>query len=158
MTNKGKKTWKKSGPASSAPTKTKKMFQAPTKGYEYILFTSGTAKDAARFMDTIEQLSRYVDALGWMQSSALTKVMTNLKDPLLVAPVRLTRMYFSRSGPKVVKTTDQITLDLVNIRMVDNIIYQDTMNEYLRKKRRYYAQLDNWYKNNAKGYYLLMQH
>ena len=65
MRKKGKKPWKKSGQENSAPTTTKKTLWAPTKGYEYVFFTSGTAKDAAQFMDTIEQLSRYVDTLGW---------------------------------------------------------------------------------------------
>ena len=56
MENKGKKPWKKLGLESSALTTTKKMFQAPTKVYEDVFFTSGTAKDMAQFMDTIEQL------------------------------------------------------------------------------------------------------
>ena len=85
MTKKGEKTWKKSGLASSASATMKKMFRVTTKGYKYLLFTSGTAKDAAQFMDTIEQLSRYVATSGWKQASALAKVVTNLKDPTLVA-------------------------------------------------------------------------
>ena len=102
MTKKRNKPWKKSGPANSAPTTTKKKFRAPTKGYKYLFFTSGTAKDAAQFTDTIEQLSRYVDTLGWKQVSALAKVMTNLKDPALVAPARPTRTYLSGSGTNAV--------------------------------------------------------
>ena len=78
--------------------------------------------------------------------------MTDLKDPTLVAPVRPSRTYLSGSGPDTVKTTDRITLGVVNIPMVDDIDYQATMDEYLRKKRRYNAQLENWDKNNAKGY------
>ena len=54
MTKKGKKPWKKSGLAKSAPTTTEKTFRAPTKGYKYVFFTSGTAKDATQFTDTIE--------------------------------------------------------------------------------------------------------
>ena len=65
MTKERNIPWKKSGPSNSAPKTTKKTFWAPTKGYKDVLFTSGTAKDAAQFMDTIEQLSRYVDTLGW---------------------------------------------------------------------------------------------
>ena len=67
MKKKGKKPWNKLGPVNSAPTTTKKTFRAPTKGYEDVLFTSGTVKDAAQFMDKIEQLSRYVAKLGWNQ-------------------------------------------------------------------------------------------
>ena len=32
------------------------------------------------------------------------------------------------------------------------------MDEYLSKKRKYDNQLENWDKNNAKGYYLVLQH
>ena len=67
MNNKVKKPWKKLGPANSAPTTTKKTFQEPTRGYEDVFFTLGTAKDAAQFTDMIEQLSRYVATLGWNQ-------------------------------------------------------------------------------------------
>ena len=98
MAKKGKKPWKKSGPKSSAPTTTKKTFRAPTKGYKDVCFTLGTAKDAAHFTDTIEQLSRYVATLVWKQDSVLAKVMTNLKDPALIVPARPTRTYLCGSG------------------------------------------------------------
>ena len=150
MVKKGKKPWKKSGPASGALTKMNKMFRAPIIGYEYVFFTSGTSKDSAQFMDTIEQLSTYVAMLGWKQALALAKVMTKLKDLALVAPANLTRTYVCGSGPNVVKKTNQITLGEVNIPMDDDIDYQDTMYEYLIKKRRYNAQLENWEDNNAK--------
>ena len=47
---------------------------------------------------------------------------------------------------------------MVNIPMVENIDYQATMDEYLSKKSRYDAQIDNWDDKNAKGYYLMLQH
>ena len=121
-------------------------------------FTSGTAKDAAQIMDITELLSSYVAMLGWKQASALAKVMTNLKDPGLVALARPTRTYLCGSGPDAVDTTDRINLGVLNIPMVNYIDYQATMDEYLSKKRRYDVQLENWDKNNAKGYYLMLQH
>ena len=66
---------------------------------------------------------------GWKQASALVKVMTDLKDPALVAPARLTRTYLRGSGPDMVETTDWITLGVVNIPMVGDIDYQATMDE-----------------------------
>ena len=113
MKNKGKKPWKKLGPANIAPTTTKKTFRAPTKGYKDVLFTSGKSKDAAQFTDMIEQLLRYVDTSGWKKASELAKVMTDLKDPALVAPARPTIMYLCRLGPDVVETKNRITLGVV---------------------------------------------
>ena len=73
-------------------------------------------------------------------------------------PARPTRTYLYGSGPNAVETTDRITLGVVNILMVADIDYQVTMDEYLKKKRKYDNQLKNWGKNNAKGYYLMIQH
>ena len=129
MAKKGKKPWKKSGPTSSAPTTTKKTFRAPNKGYKDVFFTLGTAKDAAHFTDTIEQLSRYVATLVWKQDSVLAKVMTNLKDPALIATARPTRTYLCGLGPNAVDKTDWITLVVVNIPMVNDMDYQSTMDE-----------------------------
>ena len=105
------------------------MFLAPTKGYEDAFFTSGTAKDAAQFMDKKEHLSRYVATLVWKQDSVLAKVMTNLKDPALIVPARPTRTYLCGSGPDAVDKTDWITLVVVNIPMVNDMDYQSTMDE-----------------------------
>ena len=77
---------------------------------------------------------------------------------MLVSPARPTRTYLIGSVPDAVETTDRITLGVVNILMVDDIDYQATMDEYLSKKKRYNAQLDKWEENNAKGYYLVLQH
>ena len=84
--------------------------------------------------------------------------MTDLKDPALVAPARPTRTYLRGSGTNAFKTTDRITLGVLNIPMVGDIDYQATMDEYISKKRKYYNPLKNWDKNNAKGYYLVLQH
>ena len=97
MAKKGRKTRKKLGSARSAPVTTKKKFRVLTKVYEDVFLTSGTAKDAAQFMETVEQLSQYVATPGWKQASALAKVMTDLKDPSLVELVRPTRTYLSGS-------------------------------------------------------------
>ena len=102
-------------------------------------------------MDTVEQLSQYVLTLGWKQASAIAKVMIDLKDPTLVAPVRPTRTYLSGSGPDTVKTTDCITMGMVNTPMNDDIDYQATMDEILNKKRMYNAHLENWDENKTMG-------
>ena len=100
---------------------------------------------------------RYVATLGWKQASLLAKVVNDLKDPTLVAPVRRTRTYLSGSGPDSFETTGRINLVVVNTPMVDDIYYQATMDDYLSKKMRYDAHLKNWDKNNSKGYYLVLQ-
>ena len=121
MAKKGNKPWKKSGSASSATATTKKKLRAPTKVYQDVFFTSGTAKDVAQFMDTVEQLLRYMATSDWKQASDLDKVMTDLKDLTMVAPVRPTITYLSGSGTDVVETTNRITLGVVNTPIVNNM-------------------------------------
>ena len=53
----------------------------------------------------------------------LAKFMTNLKDSTLVAPARPNRTYLSGSVPDAFETTDQITLVVVNILVVNDIDY-----------------------------------
>ena len=96
--------------------------------------------------------------LVWKQSSALSKVMTDLIDLVLVAVARPSRTYLCGSGPDAVETTDQITLSVVNILMVGDIYYRATMDEYLGKKRKYNNHIEKWDEKNVKGYYLVLQH
>ena len=104
----------------------------------------------------IEQLQRYVAMAGWKQVAALAKVTNNLKDLALVAPARPKITYLRGLGTDAIETSDWITLGVVNILMVGDIDYQSTMDEYLSKKRKYDNQLENWEKNNVKGYYLVL--
>ena len=64
-----------------------------------------------------------MDTPGWKQASLLAKFMTNLKDSTLVAPARPNRTYLSGSVPDAFETTDQITLVVVNILVVNDIDY-----------------------------------
>ena len=57
----------KSGGSGGA---TLKKFTAPTPGLEDVFFTWGTAKDAAKFEDTVSQLANYVGTRNWIKSSA----------------------------------------------------------------------------------------
>ena len=59
-----------SGGSGAATTK---KFTAPTSGLEDVFFTWGTAKDAAKFEDTVSQLARYVGTQPGKLSSVASK-------------------------------------------------------------------------------------
>ena len=61
----GKETLEKVGDGKQLPTTTKKTFRVPNKGYKNVFFTLGTAMDAAKFTERIDQQSRYVATLRW---------------------------------------------------------------------------------------------
>ena len=50
-------------------------FKAPTLGLKDVFFTLGTAKDAAKFENTVSKLARHVGTSPWPQSSLASKAM-----------------------------------------------------------------------------------
>ena len=53
------------------------------------------SKDASAFQDTVQKLAQHMlTNVGWKQSPALGKAMTNLKDPMFDQPTWLVRMHY----------------------------------------------------------------
>ena len=68
-------------------------FTAPTLELEDMFFTWGTAKDAAKFEDTMSKLPRHVGTSPWPQSSVASKAMSILRTPEFEGPAVPTREY-----------------------------------------------------------------
>ena len=81
---KGKRNARRNGTETGATAPRK--FTAPTPGLEDVYFTWGTAKDAAKFEDTVSALARYVGTKGWTRSSEASKAMSAIKTPVITAP------------------------------------------------------------------------
>ena len=64
MGKKGKKGQRRSGGSGGSGAASPRKFTAPTPGLEDVIFTWGTAKDAARFEETVSSLARYVGTQG----------------------------------------------------------------------------------------------
>ena len=88
---KGKKNTRRNGTRTGAAAH--REFTAPTPGLEDVYFTWGTAKDAAKFEDTVSALARFVGTQGWTRSSEASKAMSALEAPVITAPNRLVREY-----------------------------------------------------------------
>ena len=54
-------------------------FTAPMSGLEDVYFTWGTAKDVAKFEDTVGKLARHVGTSPWPQSSVSSNICS--QDP-----------------------------------------------------------------------------
>ena len=89
MGKKGKMRQRAVGGAGSPAGTTK--FTAPTSGLEDVFFTWGTAKDAAKFEDTVSKLARHVDTSPWPQSFVASKVVSTLETPEFEEPAVPTR-------------------------------------------------------------------
>ena len=107
MRKKGKRRQRTvSGAGSSGGAGTIK-FTAPTSGLEYFFFAWGTAKDAAKFMDTVSKLVRHVDTSLWPQSSVAPKAMSTLETPEVEEPAVPTRKYGPTPAIRSRPTTGQ---------------------------------------------------
>ena len=62
-------------------------FTTPTSGLEDVCFAWGTAKDAAKFEDTVSKLARHVGTSPWPQSLVESKAMSTLITPEFEEPV-----------------------------------------------------------------------
>ena len=85
---------------------TPKKFTAPTSGLEDVYFTWGTAKDAAKFEDTVSQPARHVGTQPWRLSSVASKAMSAIEAPVITSPVRPSRKYWT-DGTRLVETNDK---------------------------------------------------
>ena len=72
---------------------TPKKFTAPTPGLEDVIFSWGTAKDAAKFEDTVSRLARYVRTQLWKHLFIALKAMSTIKAPTIDAPDCPVRLY-----------------------------------------------------------------
>ena len=68
-------------------------FMAPTSGLEDVFFAWGTAKDVAKFKDTVSKLARHVGTSPWLQSLVASKAMSILRTPEFEEPVVFRREY-----------------------------------------------------------------
>ena len=69
-------------------------FTAPTSGLEDVYFTLSTAKDAAKFKNTVSKLARHVGTNPWPQSLVAPKAMSIL----IISPQNLRSRQFLREG------------------------------------------------------------
>ena len=73
---------------------TSKKFTVPTSGLEDVYFTWGTAKDAAKFEDTVSLPTRNVGTRNLQQSSVASKAMSTIRVPVIEEPARPVREYW----------------------------------------------------------------
>ena len=137
-------------------------FTAPTLGLEDVFFTWGTAKDAAKFEDTVSKLARHVGTSPWPQSSVASKAMSTLRTPEFEEPTVPTREYWADPG-RTIKTNDR-TGPGTRDKFVDNPpVLEDwehnlEVEEYKAERKVYNEQVVAWKEKKAKCYYLVLLH
>ena len=106
------------GTGSSGGASTVK-FTAPTSGLKDVFFRWVTAKDAAKFEDTVSKLARHAGTSPWPQSSVASNAMPILRNPEFVEPAIPAREYWE--DPERTRRTRDRTRPGGNNGVVDNV-------------------------------------
>ena len=105
------------GPGTSDGATPKKV-TAPTPGLGDVYFAWRTAKDAAKFEDTVSLLARNVGTRLWSNSSVALKAVSAIETPMIVEPDQPARKYWTDST-RTVETNNKFggTADAPTLNM-----------------------------------------
>ena len=127
-------------------------------------FTRGTTRDAARFIDTLNTLSRYVVVQVWSQSTVTAKAMIEMVAPSFTQPLKPVRMYYV-TPTELAPATDPMTKTvrrfvtgtvIKNVAVDDDIDWKMTLSEWIVKGQKYQNDTEAWTENSARVYNLVL--
>ena len=132
-------------------------------GLKDIIFTEGTAQDAARFEEVLRTLTSHVGTQPWSQLSEIVKAMVELQAPIHAEPQKPIRNYYvhqegdAAQGVRA-QTTDKYRVDgtTPNKAFMDDYEYKETWHEYGKDKEQWKKRQRNWTENNARAYHLVL--
>ena len=143
---------------------TPKKFTASTSGLEDVYFTWGTAKDTAKFEDTVSQLARHVGTQPWRLSSVASKAMSAIEASVITSPARPSRKYWTNET-WLVETNDKTSgtgtlsdpvVGLIPVKEEwDHLLDVD---DFKIERRAFQEREAAWKENRAKCYYLVLSH
>ena len=130
---------------ASEETSADNEYTAPTPGLSKVLFTRGTTRDAARFIDTLNTLARHVGVQSWSQSTVTAKAMIKLVALPWTQPTKPVRMYYV-TPTSAVPVTDPMTQTVRrfaagtvtrNCAVDDDINWKMALSEWIVKEQKY---------------------
>ena len=100
MANKNRRSQRTTAAQALAATQNQdETYKAPTLGLKDIVFTEGTAQDAARFKEVLRKLASHVGTQPWSQSSEIVKAMVELKAQVHAEPQKpICKYYVHQEG------------------------------------------------------------
>ena len=140
-------------------------YEAPTAGYEDVLYAHGTTKAAALFGTTNTKLARYVSVQSWSGATIAGKAMEKLADPPLIEPARPdpeekyeVEVDVEEPDPldadKIITVKKTViksrTKDLSQLKMETDI--------YMLHYKNWLSEDLNWKTNRSRVYNLVLQH
>ena len=131
-----------------------------------MVFTRGTTREAARFIDTLNPLARYVGVQVWSQSTVTAKAMIDLVAPSWIQPTKPVRMYYATptAADPITDPMTQTPMRFIagtvtrNVSVDDDIDWKMTLSEWIVKEQKYQKDVEAWTENSARVYNLVMGH
>ena len=174
MAKNGKTKNRRFKPSTPGATTSKTKYKAPTSGLEEVVFTWGTARDAAKYEEVKSKLSHHVGVQNWKFATETSKAMAGLEEPVFTKPVRPVREYWT-DITRTVTTLDRTRTEIVpgeegppivaeSTRVINNIPTQEEWElqiataDYLEDNKAYKERKTAWEENRSKAFYLVLQH
>ena len=162
MGKKNKRRQRNVAGAGSSGIAGKTKLTAPTSGLEDVYFMWGTAKDAAKFKDTVRKLTWHVGTCPWTQSLVASKSMSTLVTSEFEEPAVPAGEYWADPG-STVKTNNRTrpgTGDEVadSPPVTEDWKHNLEGEEYKTKRKVYNDQVLAWRENKTKCYHLVLSH
>ena len=160
MGKKGKKGQRRSGGSGGSGAASPRKFTAPTPGLEDVIFTWGTAKDGARFEETVNSLARHVGTQGWKYSSVALKAMSQLAPHIITAPNRPVREYWADTARTTRTNNGMSSADppVAHAPVKEDWDHGIDVENYKVERKAFQEQEAAWKENRAKCYYLVLSH
>ena len=161
---KGHKGFIKKLTESNAPLNvTSGGYEAPTVGYEDVLYSHGTTKAAAEFRKVNTRLARYVSMQSWSGATIAGRAMENLAEPKLVEPTMpSSQEEFEKEVDQVIKDESgqdkTVQIIVTGTRPEDAAKIKFNMEIYMIHYKAWMTDELAWKTNRSRIYVLVLMH
>ena len=154
--NRSRKWASKSGAkGGSATTDASGGYEAPTVGYEDVLYAHGNTKAAATFNTTNVKLARYVSVQSWSGATIAGRAMELMIEPTIEEPVVPTS---TEEVETTVKNQDGTETTTTTTQTKDSAMLQMEMAMHMIVYKVWMEESRSWKTNRARLYTLILVH
>jgi hypothetical protein len=150
---------------SNPPMVSSGGYEAPTAGYEDVLYAHGTTKAAALIVTVNMKLARYVSVQSWGGATIAGQAMEKLAEPTLIEPARPspTEEYENIEKGQVPDPDNEGqsiegNVSVTRTRDVPDSLIKAQMDIYMIHYKHWLEETRQWKNNRARLYALILQH
>jgi len=134
-------------------------YEAPTVGYEDVLYTHGDTKAAATFTQVTTRLGRYLSLQSWKGATVAGRAMETMTEPVFEEPVMpTTEVEYDKKVTIKDEHGDDIESTVKDKRTKDAAILKFEFEMYMLKMKDWMEDTKNWETCKARVYALILVH